>query len=156
MKTSITALLMIGAAWAQQSDIIVKLEGGTKRVIAVPDFRGAGGAQKLAETFNQTVFEDLQQSGLLAMAAKSFYPLDPPQQASDLRTPAAPAPVRRNEPPKPVSCNGRCLVDWSGPPVNANYLAFGYAAEQNGQFVVFGHLYNVNVADLAGAQVFRK
>lgn len=156
MRTTLTTLLLVCSASAQQSDILIKLEGGTKRVIAAPDFRGAGGAQPLAATFNQTVFDDLQQSGLFSMAAKSFYPLDPPQQASDLRAPAPPAPARRNAPPAPASCNGRCLIDWSGPPVNANYLAFGYAAEQNGQFVAFGHLFNVNVADLSGAQVFRK
>jgi TolB protein len=40
--------------------------------------------------------------------------------------------------------------------VNAAYLAFGYAAEQAGQFVVRGWLYNVAQSDLVNAQVFGK
>jgi TolB protein len=144
-------------AWPQaQSDIVIKLTGGTKRSIALPDFRGAGGAAQFAEVFNRTVFEDVQRSGTLAMAAKSFYPLSPPQQESDLRAPVAPQPARRGPAPEPPNCNGRCLSDWASPPVNANYLGFGYAAEQNGQFVAFGHLYNTSIADTAGAKVFRK
>jgi TolB protein len=146
-KTFLVIFVAFAAAGqAQQSDIILKLTGGTKRVIAIPDFRGAGPAQKFADVFNQTVFDDVQQSGLLQMAAKSFYPLNPPQQAADMV--AAPSPGQ-------TSCGGRCPVDWSGPPVNANYLAFGYVAAQNDQFVAFGHLYNVN-AELAGAQIIRK
>lgn len=127
----------------QQSDLIIKLTGGTKRVIALPDFRAAGGAAAFADVFNQTVFEDIERSGLLAMAPKSFYPLSPPQQESDLRAGAA-------------NCGGRCLSDWSAAPVGANYLGFGYAADQGGQFVAFGHLYNTAVTDLAGAKLIRK
>lgn len=128
---------------AQQSDLIIKLTGGTKRVIALPDFRGAGAAAPFADVFNKTVYDDIERSGLLAMAPKSFYPLSPPQQESDLR-------------PGAVNCGGRCLSDWAAAPVNANYLAFGYAAEQGGQFVAFGHLFNTAVADIAGAKLIRK
>lgn len=135
---------LAGAAYSQSQDsIVLKIIGGERKKIALPDFRASGAAGAFAGTFNQTVFEDVQQSGLFDMAAKSFYPLNPPQQETDLRA-------------GQVSCAGRCLSDWSGSPVNAAYLGFGYAAEQNGQFVVFGHLYNTNVADLAGAKVFRK
>jgi TolB protein len=162
MKSITLRLSLLAAAAAQllsgqerQSDMIIKLAGGTKRTIALPDFRGAGQAAPLADVFNRTVFADIQQSGLLAMAPKSFYPLNPPQQESDLQAPPAPPPGRA-APALPPGCNGRCLTDWAGPPVNANYLGFGYAAEQNNQFVAFGHLFNANVADVAGARLFRK
>lgn len=161
-RTKLSLLIWFAAAaatapfsHAQQSDLIIKLTGGTKRTIALPDFRGAGRAAQFADVFNRTVFDDIQRSGLLAMAPKSFYPLNPPQQESDLQA-APPAPTGRAAPAQPSGCNGRCLTDWSGSPVNANYLGFGYAAEQNNQFVAFGHLYNVNVSDVAGARLFRK
>ncbi len=35
---------------------------------------------------------------------------------------------------------GPWLTDWSGPPPNANYLAFGYTAVQNNQIVLYGWL----------------
>lgn len=132
------------AGYSQSQDaIVLKIMGGEKKKIALPDFRAAGGAGPFAEAFNKTVFEDVQQSGLFTMAAKSFYPLNPPQQEGDLRSGQA-------------SCAGRCLSDWAGTPVSASYLGFGYAAEQGGQFVAFGHLYNATVADIAGAKLFRK
>jgi TolB protein len=127
----------------QQSDLIIKLTGGTKRVIALPDFRAAGAAAPFADVFNKTVYDDIERSGLLAMAPKSFYPLSPPQQEADLRAGA-------------TNCGGRCLSDWAAAPVSANYLGFGYAADQGGQFVAFGHLFNTAVADLAGAKLIRK
>jgi TolB protein len=163
MKKSATSLtlalvaLAALAAWAQQrSDIVLKLSGGTARKIALPDFRGSGAAAPLANVFNQTVFADIQQSGLLEPAAKSFYPVNPPQQESDLRAAPAPAPARKGASAEPPTCGGLCLSDWANPPVEASYLAFGYLAEQGGQLVAIGHLYAATVADLQGAKAFRK
>lgn len=151
----LAALAALGYSQSQ-SDIIIKLTGGSKRIIALPDFRGAGGAAQFVGVFNQTVFDDVQRSGVLAMAPKSFYPLNPPQQESDIKVPPTPAPSRRGEAPKPVNCGGLCLQDWGGPPVNANYVAFGYAAEQNGQFVAVGNLFNAGVEAISSAKIFRK
>jgi len=162
MKRTTLAILIGAAALAvvaysqAQSDIVIKLTGGTKKVIALPDFRGAGSAAQYTDLFNRTVFEDVQRSGMLTMAPKSFFPLNPPQQEGDLRATPAPAPARRGEQPQTPNCGGRCLSDWAGAPVNANYLGFGYAADQGGQFVAFGHLYNAAVPDVAGAKLFRK
>lgn len=143
----LVSFLLAGLAWSQgQNRIVLEITGGTKRTIALPDFRGAGGAAPFMEVFNRTVFEDVQRSGLFDMAAKSFYPLSPPQQEQDLRQPQQPG----------AACAGRCLNDWASPPVNANYLGFGYAAEQGGQFVAFGHLHNTSVADITGARLIRK
>lgn len=155
MKKATTPLLLVLAlaTWAavafsqgNQSRIVLEITGGQKRSIALPDFRGAGAASPFMAVFNQTVYEDIERSGLFDMAAKSFYPLNPPQQESDLRTPATPG----------ATCGGRCLTDWGGAPVNASYVGFGYAAEQNGQFVAFGHLYNTSVADTTGARLIRE
>ena len=48
------------------------------------------------------------------------------------------------------------LSDWAGPPVSANYLAFGYTAAQGGRLVLMGWFYNVDQPDAANAQVFGK
>src|SRR5271168_3344782 len=106
--------------------------------MAVIDFRGGGGAQGYMSTFNSTLFNDLQDSGLFKMVPKSFYPLQVPQRPEDFR---------------PTSGQGLAMADWAGTPVNANYLAFGYTAVQNGQLVLYGWLYDVRQKTLQNAQV---
>ncbi len=117
---------------------------GDKPTIAVPDFRGAGDTQRFMATFNGTLFSELQNSGQLKMVPKTVYPLQVPQQPSDFR------------PPVNGKSQGPWLSDWSGPPVNTNYLAFGYAAAQNNQFVLYGWLYNVQQANTTAAQLIGK
>ncbi|MBX9599767.1 MAG: hypothetical protein K2X35_02140 [Bryobacteraceae bacterium] len=146
--------LAAGAALllAQQSDILSVITGGTRiPAIAAPDFKGAGDAGRFMPAFNATLFSELEQSGRLQMVAKSLYPLEVPQQPSDFKAPEAPA--RRGEQPRRV---GPWLTDWFNPPVNANYLAFGYTAVQDGRLVLFGWLYNVGQPDIASAQVVGK
>ncbi|MCL4840387.1 MAG: PD40 domain-containing protein [Bryobacteraceae bacterium] len=156
LTIAVVALAAV-AAWSQsRSDIVLKLAGGTARKIALPDFRAAGAAAPFAAVFNQTVFADIQQSGLLEPAAKSFYPLNPPQQESDLRATPEPRPARRGAEPETPNCGGLCLSDWANPPVEAAYLGFGYLAEQAGQLVAFGHLFTTSVPDIASAKAFRK
>ena len=36
------------------------------------------------------------------------------------------------------------MQDWSSPPAQANYLAFGYTAAQNGVLVLQGWLYDLS------------
>ncbi len=67
------------------------------------------------------------------MRPKSMFPASNPQQASDLTRPEKPG-------------DGFALQDWSGPPVNASHLVFGYGAVVNGVFVVYGNLYDVRQA----------
>ncbi len=158
-KTSVWTVAGLAAAalGVAAQDVIIKLQQGEKPVIAVPDFRGSGDAQKYMDAFNQTLWSDLESSGLFKMAPKGMYPLQVPQRPDDFRPPL-PAPqrsVRRGEPPRPVR-QGPWLADWSGPPVNANYLAFGYTGVQSAQLVLFGWLYNVTQADLANAQALNK
>jgi TolB protein len=136
----------LALAW-QQADVIIKLQQGDRPAIAIPDFRGTGGAQQFMAAFNSTLFDDLNSSGLFRMVAKSMYPLNNPQRPEDIRPEAS---VPR------APTHGLALADWSAPPAQANYLAFGYTAEQNAQIVLYGWLYNATQTTLAGAQVLGK
>ncbi len=164
MKTRIISILLlvlatlgVGALMisAQDTKITGLITKGDKPTIAVPDFRGAGEAQKFMNAFNQTLWDELAGSGVLKMVAKSYYPIDVPQQPQDFKPPATVAPLRRGDPPKAQS-NGPWLTDWSNPPVSANDLAFGYTAVQNGQLVLRGWLYNLAGTDPQSAQVIGK
>jgi TolB protein len=114
---------------------------GEKPSIAVPDFRGSGDAQMFMGVLNSTLFNDLQNSGQLKMIPKTLYPTQVPQQPSDFR---------------PASGQGLALADWSGPPPNANYLAFGYTATQSNQIVLYGWLFDARQANPSSAQLIGK
>lgn len=153
---AVLALIAAGALFLPGQEIKDRITRGLEQpVIAVPDFRGAGDAQRVMDAFNQTLWTELAGSGVLKMAPKRMYPLEVPQQPQDFKPPTMSAPLRRGEPPKPVR-NGPWLTDWSGPPVNANYLAFGYAAVQDGRLLLKGWLYNLGQPDLTSAQVIGK
>ncbi len=83
---------------------------------------------------------------------KTLYPVQIPQQPSDLI--AGVAPPSRGA----VSIQGNRLTDWSLPPVTTNYLGIGYGAENRGMFVAFGWLYSTTptLPTLQQAQVFGK
>src|SRR5262249_21476086 len=131
---------------AAQADINLRVSGGEKPAIAVPDFRGSGDAQKVMTTFNTTLWNELEGSGSLKMVAKTVYPLQVPQQPGDFKPPARAA--QRG--------NGMWLTDWSGPPVNANDLAFGYTAVQDDRLVLFGWLFNLSQSTPQSAQLIGK
>jgi TolB protein len=161
-----TVLLIIGALLVggalvltgQQPtgvDIPGVITSGEKPVIAVPDFRGAGDAQKVMEVFNTTLWSELEGSGALRMAPKVTYPLLIPQQPSDFKAPTVTTPVVRGGQPQVIK-NGPWLTDWSGPPVNANNLAIGYTVPQDGRLVLYGYLYNLSQPTPAQAQLINK
>jgi TolB protein len=143
-----------------QNRILVELTGqGGKGVMAIPEFRGSGDAARFLGTFNTTLWAEVEQSGLFRMAPRTSYPLQAPQQPQDIRggqAPPPPAAPRRGTPPPTPAPTGMYLSDWAGPPVSANYLAFGYTAAQNGRLVLMAWFYNVNQPDAANAQVFGK
>ena len=158
-------LLVLGLAFAAilalaQNRILIELTGqGGKGVMAIPDFRGSGEAARFMTTFNATLWNEVDQSGLFRMAPKTSYPLQAPQQPQDIRggqAPPPPQPARRGAPPPVQQPTGMYLSDWAGPPVTANYLAFGYTAVQGGRLVLMGYFYNVTQPDAANAQVFGK
>jgi len=159
IASTVGALLIAGAAavTGQQSDINAVITSGERPSIAVIDFRGTGDAQRLMTGFNATLWDEISNAGVLKMAAKSVYPLEAPQRPQDFVPPtAAVAPARRGLPVPAPTRNGPWLTDWSGPPVSANYLAFGYTGVQDGRLVLFGWLYNVGQPDLQSAQVIGK
>ncbi|HEX3876299.1 MAG TPA: hypothetical protein VHW24_04900 [Bryobacteraceae bacterium] len=138
------AAIMVLAA-QQRPDIAgdVTKQGQRIPVVAVPDFRGSGDAQPLTTVFNQTLWSDLQDSGFLKLAPKTMYPTITPQQPSDLVNPR----------PGVEKAGGRLLSDWSNPPTQANFLAFGYTAAKDGLFVAFGNFYALNQPTVQQAKV---
>lgn len=149
------ALLCASAMWlaGQQGRIVETIVGGEKQpAIAIPDFRGAGAAQVLMNAFNATLWDDLEESGVFNMAAKTLYPLEVPQRPEDFRPPRIVESAKVGEPPTVIRL-GPWLTDWSGVPVNATYLAFGYAAAQGRDLVLYGFLYNVLQKDVQSAHV---
>jgi TolB protein len=125
--------------------------------IAIPDFRGAGEAQALMSAFNQTVWDDISGSGTFKMVPKTMYPTTIPQQPSDFTQPPAPQAAPRGRAAQITAApsgGGRWLSDWSGPPVSANLMGFGYTAVQNGVLVLRGWFYDLR--NTANPQVFGK
>lgn len=139
----IALILLTLLAPGQTKVVIEKTE---RPALAVPDFRGSGGAQSVMTTFNSTLFAELQNSGLFRMVPKTVMPLQIPQQPIDFHPPAIPSDKGR----------GTWLTDWSGPPAAANYLAFGYAAVKDNGLVLFGWLYDVARPDTSSAQMLGK
>jgi len=97
---------------------------GVEKVrLAVPDFK-AGNSDPLdaalLKTFDDTFWNDLDNSGVVELVSKSFYPLQVPGQPTDITYPA-----------------------WNSPPPNAAMLAFGNLAVAGGKVVVQGWLYDV-------------
>ena len=134
------------AALFAQVDFRGTISGGQMPSIAIPVFHGAGNAQNFMAAFNQTLRSDVESAGLFKMIPTTSMPLFTPQQPTDFVTPP---PVSENPRPKrgemarATSGGGHWLQDWSGPPVNANYLAFGYTADQNNVLVLRGWLYDL-------------
>jgi TolB protein len=165
MKKLLWIAFACGGAWftlAQQNpDFSATVsKSGQKPHIAIPDLRGSEGAQGLMGAFNQTLWKDIETSGLLTLVAKTMYPKTIPQQPADFRVPPPPpepARGRRTPPPVvPTNGGGLWMSDWSGPPVSADYLAFGYAAVQNGVLVLYGNLFDLSRGTPANAQVISK
>src|SRR5579863_5100426 len=125
-------LFAAALAPAQQPDISGNVRQMVQKpVIAIPDFRGSGDSQSVMKMFNAALAEDLEDSGALKIAPKTFYPLNTPQRPEEFRR-----------------------VEWSAPPVSANYVAFGYAAAKDGGLVLFGWLNTT--ADAASLNLFGK
>lgn len=91
--------------------------------LAVPDFKQATPDPQsgpLQTIFDQTLWYDLDNSGIFEMVAKSFYPAG---------TPGAPADIK--------------LDVWGNPPTNTAMLTFGNLGVSNSKVEVQGWLYDV-------------
>jgi TolB protein len=97
--------------------------GVAKVHLAVPDFKPATTDPEntaLLKTFNDTLWNDLDVSGVVELVSKSFYPLQVPGQPTEVIFPS-----------------------WNAPPPNAEMLAFGNLGVAAGKLTVQGWLYDV-------------
>jgi TolB protein len=147
-----------------ETHILIESDGAGRqgRHRAFRSFAARAKRKRFMGVFNQTLMGRDRTARVCSVWRRAqSYPLQAPQRPQDIRggqAPAVPtAPVRRGAaPPPPAQPTGMYLSDWAGPPVSANYLAFGYTAAQNGRLVLMGYFYNVNQPDAANAQVFGK
>ena len=97
---------------------------GVEKVrLAVPDFKPSSSDPQntaLLKTFNDTFWNDLDNSGVVELISKSFYPLQVPGQPAEVT-----------------------FGVWNSPPPNAAMLAFGNLGVAAGKLTVQGWLYDV-------------
>jgi len=129
-------VLLVSIPSAAQQDWIRTGTGlGVEKVrLGVPDFKGANADPKNAEllkTFNDTLWNDLENAGIFDLVSKSFYPLQQPSQPTDVKFDA-----------------------WSVPPPSASMLAFGNLGVSASNVQVQGWLYDVK--NTASPQVLGK
>jgi TolB protein len=97
---------------------------GVEKVrLAVPDFKPSNSDPQndaLLKTFNDTFWNDLDNSGVVELISKSFYPLQVPGQPPEVT-----------------------FGVWNSPPPNAAMLAFGNLGVAAGKLTVQGWLYDV-------------
>jgi TolB protein len=112
------------SAFAQEDWIKTGTGLGVEKIrLAAADFKASNADPKnadLVKTFNDTLWNDLDNAGIFDMVSKSFYPLQAPGQPSDIK-----------------------FGDWSGNPVNASMLAFGSLGVVGTSATVTGWLYDV-------------
>jgi TolB protein len=100
--------------------------GVEKPRIAVADFKATNAdpaTGSLQKVFDDTLFNDLQQSGILEVVSKSFYPLQQPGSPEEVK-----------------------LDAWANDPTKASMLAFGNLNASTGDVAVQGWLYDVTNA----------
>ena len=97
---------------------------GVEKVrLAVADLKPATADPQnsaLLKTFNDTLWNDLDVSGVVELVSKSFYPLQVPGQPPEVN-----------------------FMAWNAPPPNAAMLAFGNLGVASGRLTVQGWLYDV-------------
>ena len=126
MFRAIVAVFLLTLTAAAQNDWIKTGTGlGVEKPrIAVPDFKVAGAdaaTPPLEKVFDETLFNDLQNSGVLEVISKSLYPMQQPGMPAEVN-----------------------LSAWANDPTKANNLAFGNLGVTNGDLAVQGWLYDVS------------
>ncbi len=118
------ALLISTLSFGQTDQIKTGTGLGVEKVrLAAPDFKPVSGDQQTAnlnKVFNDTLWNDLDSSGILEMVSKSFYPL---------QTPGTPQEVKAEA--------------WANEPPKAGMLAFGNLDASQQDIVVQGWLVDV-------------
>jgi hypothetical protein len=105
--------------------------------LGITHFRGAGGSAAFMPTFNQTLLSDLRKSSGFTIVRPNMLPFLQPQRPEDFRPGTGPG----------------SMAEWANPPVRANHLVFGYAAEQNATFALYGYLFDVHQPTIDDAQL---
>jgi TolB protein len=118
-------LLLTGLRPSRSQDwFSIGINLGAQRIkIAVADFPAGGGDPNLASLtreFNEVLWNDLSQSGIIDLVSKSYYPLTPLREPADVD-----------------------LKAWSSSPVSAQMLAFGNTSVLNSNLVVTGRLFDL-------------
>jgi len=123
-------LLLIALHTSQSQDwfsIGINL-GAPKIKLAISDFPAGSEDQtlvSLTQEFNQTLWNDLEDSGIFDLVSKSYYPLPPPREPQEVNFKA-----------------------WSSPPASAQMLAFGKTEVINANLVITARLFDTgNVAN---------
>ena len=123
-RTALLLLLFALPALAQNDWIRTGTGLGVEKPrIAVADFKATNAdptTGSLQKVFDDTLFNDLQQSGILEVVSKSFYPLQQPGSPEEVK-----------------------LDAWANDPTKASMLAFGNINASNGDVAVQGWLYDV-------------
>jgi TolB protein len=154
-------LCLLLADQEQRPTIIVPGVSGPPKV-AIPGFRGSADTQKFMGAFNETLWSDVQGSGIFNMVPKTSLPTFVPQQPSDFQSPPPPQPEpirgrkQRSELVAPPTGGGRWMKDWSSPPPQANYMAFGYTGVTNGVLVLQGWFIDLGKDTPAAGQLIGK
>ena len=130
----ILPILFLASAFAQ--DWIKTGTGlGVEKIrIAVPEFKASNQDARdneLLRTFNDVLWNDLDNAGIFEMVSKSFYPLGQIGSPADIKFDA-----------------------WSSPPPNAAMLVFGNLGAAGNSLTVQGWLYDVK--NTASPQVLGK
>ena len=116
---TVASLLLLGAISSAQDWIRTGTGLGVEKVrLAASDFKSSTTDAKNAEllkTFNDVLWNDLDNAGIFDLVSKSFYPLQEPGQPSEVNFPA-----------------------WSSPPPNTSMLAFGNLGVASGKVTVQG------------------
>ena len=103
---AVTLFAPAGSLFSQQPQIVTGTRTGAMSIrVAVPEFElrvNRPGATELIDAFNETLWDDLDFSGILTLVSRSFYPLGQFGRAIDIDTAA-----------------------WTTPDVDAQFLAFG-------------------------------
>ena len=125
---SLSLILLVGTLLSLPSFAQDWIKTGTglgveKIRLAASDFQASTQDAKnadLLKSFNDTLWNDLDNAGIFDMVSKSFYPTQVPGNPSQVR-----------------------FEEWNGPPPNAAMLAFGDLGVTGANILVHGWLYDV-------------
>jgi TolB protein len=128
------AVLLAGVSSAQDWVRTGTGLGVDKIRLAAADFKPSTqdpNTAALLKTFNDTLWNDLDNAGIFDMVSKSFYPTDVPGSPTEVR-----------------------FEQWNAPPPNASMLAFGDFGATGNSLLVHGWLYDVK--NVSSPQVLGK